>query len=187
METWLKLSLLFYCIVLFFRYRKFNLFGEFLLNTTLTPEIATFTTDYNVTYGMFTCFDIQFETPALTLIRNNVTDIIFPTMWYSELPFLTALQVQQMFAQETNVNFLAAGANNPSKGSGGSGIYHGVNGPIVYDYVNAGNNKIHTAEVGMMADVLQEPNETEIDQQGKAMDDFVLIRDQVDGKLTIQR
>lgn len=134
---------------------------------------------------MFTCFDIQFETPALTLTRNNITDIIFPTMWYSELPFLTALQVQQMFAQETNVNFLAAGANYPSRGSGGSGIYHGVYGPVIYGYEKAGDTNLYTAEIGKSTNILEEYNEAEIDQQGKEMDDFLLIRDQVDGKFLL--
>lgn len=134
---------------------------------------------------MFTCFDIQFETPALTLTRNNITDIIFPTMWYSELPFLTALQVQQMFAQETNVNFLAAGANYPRRGSGGSGIYSGIYGPAVWGYEKAGDTKVYTAEIGKSTDVAKEYNETEMDLQSKEMDDFYLIRDQVDGKLLL--
>lgn len=164
------------------RYRKFNLFGEFELNTTLTSDLTTFTTDYNVTYGMFTCFDIQFETPALTLIRQNITNIIFPTMWFSEIPFLTALQVQQMFAQATNVNFLAAGANDPGRGSGGSGIYQGIHGPIVYDYLEVGGSKVHVAEVGNNSWNQQtEMSEMEIDRQGDAMSDFFLLRDQVDG------
>lgn len=134
---------------------------------------------------MFTCFDIQFEKPALLLTRNNITNIIFPTMWYSELPFLTALQVQQMFAHETNVNFLGAGANYPRRGSGGSGIYRGRNGPVVWGYEKAGDTKVYTAEIGKSTDTPKEYNETEIDLQSKQMDDFLLIRDQVDGKLLL--
>lgn len=36
-----------------------------------------------------------------------------------------ALQTQQMWAQENDVNFLSAGANNPQFGSGGTGIFVG--------------------------------------------------------------
>lgn len=72
-----------------FRYRKFNLFGEYALNTTFTPEVTTFRADYGIVHGIFTCFDILFPRPALDLIANEVTHIIFPTMWFSELPFLT--------------------------------------------------------------------------------------------------
>lgn len=172
------------------RYRKYNLFGERSLNTTITPDVSTFTTDYNVTYGMFTCFDILFETPALALTRQNVNNIIFPTMWFSELPFLTALQAQQMFAVATNVNFLSSGANSPVRGSGGTGIFQGVNGPTVYDYVEAGGTKVYIADVGSSPDVLPDVNtvdyyqldDTEIDVHAEAMDSFTLIRDQIDGK-----
>lgn len=173
------------------RYRKYNLFGEFGINTTVTPDMSTFTTDYNVTFGLFTCFDIQFETPALALTRKNINNIIFPTMWLSELPFLTALQTQQMFAVATNVNFLASGASSPRRGSGGTGIFQGKNGPVVFDYVESGGTKVYIADVGKTPDVVADYNgvkrsginEDEIDIHGKAMDDFTLIRDQVDGKL----
>jgi hypothetical protein len=39
---------------------------------------------------MITCFDIMFQHPAVTLVKfYGVTDIIFPTAWIQELPFLT--------------------------------------------------------------------------------------------------
>lgn len=172
------------------RYRKYNLFGEFGLNKTITPDISIFTTDYNVSYGLFTCFDILFETPALALTRQNIKNIIFPTMWFSELPFLTALQAQQMFSVATNVNFLSSGANSPIRGSGGTGIFQGVNGPVIYDYVESGGTKVYIADVGNTPDLIEQTNEVdyygiseeEIDLHAKAMDDFTLIRDQIDGK-----
>lgn len=73
----------------------------------------------------------MFSTPALDVIAKNVTDIIFPTMWFSELPFLTAVQIQENWAYKFNVNFLAAGASNPVIGSTGSGIYAGNSGGLV--------------------------------------------------------
>lgn len=60
--------------------------------------------------------------------KQGVRDIIFPSHWFSELPFLTALQAQQAWAYANNVNLLAAGGSNPSVGSTGSGIYHGTHG-----------------------------------------------------------
>lgn len=68
-------------------------------------------------------------------------------MWYSELPFLTAVQVQQNWAFSNNVNLLAAGANNPSIGSTGTGIFAGRKGSLIS--VMEGNNKIdlYTATV----------------------------------------
>ncbi|XP_049824654.1 vanin-like protein 2 [Aethina tumida] len=103
------------------KYRKWNLFGEVTKNKPSTPDIITFQTDKG-TFGTFTCFDILFSTPPLNLTRNGVKNIIFTTMWFSELPFLTALQTQQMWARENNVTFLSSGANNMAVGSGGSAI-----------------------------------------------------------------
>ncbi|KAF4522505.1 hypothetical protein B566_EDAN002590 [Ephemera danica] len=41
-------------------------------------------------FGLITCFDIMFEEPAVTLVREHeVTEVIFPTAWIHELPFLT--------------------------------------------------------------------------------------------------
>lgn len=95
------------------RYRKFNLFGE-SVDKPFKPTMVTFDTDFGVTFGTFICFDLMFRKPALELIRTNkVTDIIFTTMWFSELPFLTAVQVQQHWAHSNNANLIAAGANNP--------------------------------------------------------------------------
>lgn len=49
-----------------------------------------FDTDFNVTFGHFICFDLLFKTPATDLVLDHgIENIIFPTMWYSELPFLT--------------------------------------------------------------------------------------------------
>lgn len=73
------------------RYRKFNLFGEEVDKPKL-PDAVVFTTDFGVTFGTFICFDLMFRRPALEMVRTmNITDFIFPTMWFSELPFLTGI------------------------------------------------------------------------------------------------
>jgi predicted amidohydrolase len=77
-------------LLLYSRYRKYNLFGETGFSKTPEPELSVFDTDFGVKFGMFTCFDIQFEKPALSLVKElGITDIVFPTAWFSELPFLT--------------------------------------------------------------------------------------------------
>ncbi|KRT84611.1 hypothetical protein AMK59_2733, partial [Oryctes borbonicus] len=166
------------------RYRKFNPFGEAEMNITKEAETATFTTDFDVTFGTFICFDILFEKPALELVRNGVKHIAFPTMWFSELPFLTALQSQEMFAIENDVVFLAAGANSETRGSGGSGIYQGSLGAVKYDIVSNDGNRV------IVADVLKEwDSNTKLDYQGdadettdvdvlaEALDGFTLLHD----------
>lgn len=111
------------------RYRKVNLYGEEQFSVVDPPEVVTFDTDFGVTFGTFICFDILFETPALNLTRlKGVTDIVYSTAWFSEGPFLTAVQTQFGWSYGENVNLLAAGYNNPSAGSAGSGIYLGTDG-----------------------------------------------------------
>jgi len=77
-------------LLLYCRYRKFNLFGEAGFSTTPEAEISILDTDFGVKFGIFTCFHLMFEKPAVQLVKEwGVTDIIFPTAWFSELPFLT--------------------------------------------------------------------------------------------------
>lgn len=72
-----------------FRYRKYNLNGEEGVDKPKTAEMVTFTTDFDITFGMFTGWDILFR-PAADLVRERkVKNIIFPNAWRGELPFLT--------------------------------------------------------------------------------------------------
>ena len=75
------------------------------------PTFTTFTTNFGVTFGTFICFESLWER-AFELVQKvfitlqetfvlslflflypNVTDIVFPTAWVDEIPFLTAPQV----------------------------------------------------------------------------------------------
>ncbi|XP_065345214.1 pantetheinase-like [Cloeon dipterum] len=106
------------------RYRKFHLFGEIALNHTDIPDITTFITDFGVTFGVITCFDLMFRSPTVDLVRKfNVDAVVFPTAWFSELPFLTASQAQAAWAAGMKVSLLASGINNPKDGSTGTGVY----------------------------------------------------------------
>ncbi|CAB3360092.1 Hypothetical predicted protein [Cloeon dipterum] len=106
------------------RYRKFHLFGEIALNHTDVPDNTTFITDFGVTFGVITCFDLMFRSPTVDLVRKfNVDAVVFPTAWFSELPFLTASQAQAAWAAGMQVSLLASGINNPKDGSTGTGVY----------------------------------------------------------------
>jgi pantetheine hydrolase len=129
------------------RYRKYNLFGE-SVDKPIKPAMVTFDTDFGVKFGHFICFDLMFREPALELIRNaSVTDIVFTTMWFSEMPFLTAAQVQQSWAYSNDVNLLAAGANNPGIGSTGTGIYAARKGSLISVMEGFSSTKLYTATV----------------------------------------
>ncbi|XP_076632048.1 vanin-like protein 1 isoform X2 [Colletes latitarsis] len=111
------------------RYRKVNLYMEPRFRPTKIPEIVTFDTDFGVKFGTFICFDILFWIPSLNMTRAaGVTNFLYPTAWFSEAPFLTAIQTQFGWSYAEDVNLLAAGYNNPTSGSTGSGIYLGRDG-----------------------------------------------------------
>ncbi|XP_043265501.1 vanin-like protein 1 [Colletes gigas] len=111
------------------RYRKVNLYMEPRFRPTKIPEIVTFDTDFGVRFGTFICFDILFWIPGLNMTRTaGVTDFLYPTAWFSEAPFLTAVQAQFGWSYAEDVNLLAAGYSNPASGSTGSGIYLGRDG-----------------------------------------------------------
>lgn len=66
------------------------MFGEIALNQTANAEHSIFKTDFGMTFGVVTCFDLMFNSPTVELVRKyNVNGIVFPTAWFSELPFLT--------------------------------------------------------------------------------------------------
>ncbi|CAG5102078.1 Similar to vanin-like: Vanin-like protein 1 (Drosophila melanogaster) [Cotesia congregata] len=130
------------------KYRKWNLFGEAGMNRTSKPDISTFRTDFDVNFGQFICFDLLFGTPAIKLVREKkVTDIIFSSHWFSELPFLTANQIQTGWSYAHNVNFLGSGYNNPATGSGGSGIYGGKDGHFARIWSEKSANALIVAKI----------------------------------------
>ena len=66
------------------------MFGETGFTTTPEAEISILDTDFGVKFGTFTCFDLIFEKPAVQLVKEwGVTDIVFPTAWFSALSFLS--------------------------------------------------------------------------------------------------
>ncbi|XP_004527053.1 vanin-like protein 1 [Ceratitis capitata] len=130
------------------RYRKVNIYLE-RKNTTYQPEFAIFDTDFGVRFAHFICFDLLFYTPAEELVvKYGIKNIIFTAMFYSETPFLTAVQLQQSWAWGNNVTLLAAGGSYPRSGATGSGIYAGSYGSLVSIMVgNTGVRQIHVARV----------------------------------------
>lgn len=167
------------------RYRKYNLFGE-AVDKPHKPSVVAFDTDFGVRFGHFVCFDLMFRAPALELVRReNITDIIFTTMWFSEMPFLTAVQVQQNWAYTNNVNFLAAGANNPAVGSTGTGIFAARQGSLISVMEGKADTRLYTATVPKRNFTQQPITETYVRYDKNEMKPLKLKRDQLD-KYAIQ-
>ncbi|KFO32282.1 Pantetheinase [Fukomys damarensis] len=106
------------------RYHKQNLFmGEEQFDTPKEVEIVTFDTAFGK-FGIFTCFDILFHDPAVTLVKDfHVNTILFPAAWMNVLPHLSAIEFHSAWAMGMGVNFLASNLHNPLKRMTGSGIY----------------------------------------------------------------
>lgn len=83
------------------RYRKFHLFGEDGVQSTIEPDLTTFRTDFNVTFGVCICFDLIFDYPSNGLVERGVRNFVYPTMWFSEIPYLSG-ELQAIFMQNTN-------------------------------------------------------------------------------------
>nr|XP_020469785.1 biotinidase-like [Monopterus albus] len=105
------------------RYHKQNLYFEKEFDTPHPPEIITFDTPFGGTFGLFTCFDILFHEPTITLVEKGVRQLIFPTAWMNALPLLDSIQFQWAFSLGANVTLLAANTRNDQLRMTGSGIY----------------------------------------------------------------
>ncbi|XP_055305811.1 vanin-like protein 1 [Sitodiplosis mosellana] len=129
------------------KYRKYHLFNEDGVQQTKTPDLTTFRTDFNVTFGVCICFDLMFDEPAINLVDQGVKHFVYPTMWFSEIPYLTAVQYQQSWAYANNVNLLAANVNAPSIKCSGSGIYGGRSGALQVIVSESPATKILVAKI----------------------------------------
>ncbi|KAK9958138.1 hypothetical protein ABG768_012312 [Culter alburnus] len=106
------------------RYHKQNLYFEAAFDAPPECEYVTFTTPFAGRFGVFTCFDILFRDPAVTLIKDmGVRQIVYPTAWMNQLPLLAAVQFQRSFSYATGITLLAANIRAAEYGITGSGIF----------------------------------------------------------------
>ncbi|XP_030045834.1 biotinidase [Microcaecilia unicolor] len=125
------------------RYRKQNLYFEYAFDTPSEVDYVVFDTPFANKFGVFTCFDILFYEPAVSLIRNfSVKHVVFPAAWMNQLPLLTAIQIQRGFATGFNINVLAANIHNTALSMTGSGIYTPSKSFYYYDMKGEGSKLI---------------------------------------------
>ncbi|XP_068233040.1 pantetheinase-like [Palaemon carinicauda] len=132
------------------RYRKKHLFVEPLFTPGTEPDsAATFETSFGVTFTLLICFDILYESPAVSNIFNlGVRDAIMSTAWMDQLPFLVAHQVWKGFTEGFNVNLVVANIYEPPKGFLGAGIFRGVSSePEYYTYDTSSGTKLIVGRV----------------------------------------
>uniref|UniRef100_A0A8C8RP48 Biotinidase n=1 Tax=Pelusios castaneus TaxID=367368 RepID=A0A8C8RP48_9SAUR len=128
-------------------YRKQNLYFEHAFNTPPEVDHTLFDTPFAGKFGMFTCFDILFYEPAVSLIKKyNVTQVVYPTAWMNQLPLLSAIEFQRAFATAFNISVLAANIHHPALGMTGSGIYTPFKSFIYHD-MQSHDGKLILAEI----------------------------------------
>ncbi|XP_036999843.2 biotinidase [Artibeus jamaicensis] len=129
------------------RYRKQNLYFEAAFDTPFQVDHVTFDTPFAGRFGVFTCFDVLFFQPAVSLLRDpEVKHIVFTAAWMNQLPLLAAIQIQSAFAMAFGVNFLAANIHQLSSGMTGSGIHSPLKSVWHHDMEHATGHLI-TAQV----------------------------------------
>ncbi|TRY72895.1 hypothetical protein DNTS_021710 [Danionella cerebrum] len=106
------------------QYHKQNLYFEAAFNTPPKMEYVTFSTPFAGRFGVFTCFDILFQDPAVTLVKDlGVRQVVYPTAWMNQLPLLAAVQFQRSFAYAIGITLLAANIRSVEMSITGSGIF----------------------------------------------------------------
>ena len=129
------------------RYHKQNLFFEYQFDTPKSVEHIYFDTPFG-RFGLFTCFDILFKEPAITLVtKYNVTNVAFPTAWMDALPHLAAIQFHSAFAAGLGINLLGANIHLPEKRFHGSGIYTPTGAASYYYNDKTDDGKLVVSEV----------------------------------------
>jgi len=139
------------------RYRKYNLFAVeiHLYDRPSAAELVYFDTPFG-RVGTFTCFDVIFGTPAMSLVeRGNVSHVAFPTYWINVLPYYVAGPFHQSYAAAAGVNFLAANLHGPSKHVCGSGVYGWDGIPRAFRCTD------DTGSTLIVAEVLARPDKSE--------------------------
>ena len=68
------------------KYHKVNLFQEVQWNagSKTSDNLASFETDFGVTFGLFICFDMLFTWPAQVLARSGIRDFAIPIWWVNQ-------------------------------------------------------------------------------------------------------
>jgi hypothetical protein len=140
---------------------------DYYLNYILAPNLFTMKMVKFTPTSLITGFGFSYE-KIITLAEKRYYFVC--SNWISELPFLTSLQVHQMWAQEFNLTLLFSGANNPKTGQGGTGIFDFSSNTVAMDIVTRGGTKAYVYDLN---DGLLTPMENKsVDTLSEEMDSF---------------
>lgn len=104
-------------------YPKQNLWGEPNVDVPETCPIASFTTSFGVTFGLFTCADLIYEFPAGRLVDRGIVDFVMPAAWSDEMAQMQVLGFSQAWSLVRNATLVVA--NHRTSSESGSAVLRG--------------------------------------------------------------
>jgi pantetheine hydrolase len=116
------------------KYYKSHLWGGAgIFNQPTVADPISFVAPFGVEFGVFICYDIDFSTPAESLVAQGITNFVFSSAWFNIPPVLTAVQIQQAWSRYYSTNLVAANSG-AFEGDAGGGIYSsGVPINVLFD------------------------------------------------------
>ena len=131
------------------KYAKQNLWGEANIDVPQSCPLATFTTNFGVTFGLLTCADLIYARPAAALLAAGVTDFVVPLAWSNAMAQMQILPWAQAFSLTHSVNLVVANHKTRSE-SGSAAIERGA--VLAYEYaLGARDGAVHVARFGAAA------------------------------------
>ncbi|GAB1608292.1 vascular non-inflammatory molecule 3-like [Argonauta hians] len=109
------------------RYHKKHLFYEPYYNSPKTAEYSVFETPFG-RFASIVCFDIFYNDTLINLVENyNVSNILFPNLWFDYTPFFLSVLFHNSIAKALNINLISANSKINGlfsiENHGGSGIF----------------------------------------------------------------
>lgn len=103
-------------------YPKAHVFDTLSFDIPKPSAVSWLDTKTGLTFGTFISFDIEFAQPAQALLLAGVQHYVMDLVWLTnQPPQLTAVMIQQAWAERWGVNLIAA--NQLSQAGIGGGVY----------------------------------------------------------------
>jgi len=103
------------------KYHKQNLWGEANVGVPANCPVASFTTRFNVTFGLMTCADLIYHFPASSLLERRVRHFLLPAAWSDEMAQMQVLAFAQGWSLQHNATLVVS--NHRTAAESGSGIW----------------------------------------------------------------
>ncbi|UPR02886.1 carbon-nitrogen hydrolase [Chloropicon primus] len=132
------------------KYWKWHTFGlDSLIDEPDAKERSpsSFETDFGVTFGLFICFDIEFENPTQVLLDRGVSHFAYSSAWVNNPPFGFATEIQQGWSRATGAALLAANIGTDPSRSGSGIFFEGKELASDFDVNSARADRIISAEI----------------------------------------